>query len=300
MVMIPNGPGQANNYVEFINDLKELVASGRVPESRIDDAATRIIRAKMELGLFEHPDADPALLASIGSAKHREVARECVRESLVLLKNNHQTLPLSKKVKHLAVVGKAADDLGIQCGGWTISWQGSPGPVTHGGTTLLAAIKQTVSSDTQVTYSPDGNELAGADAVIVAIVEMPYAEMKGDRSDLSLSAEDAALVEKAKALNVPVVTVLYSGRPLVLGKTLDQTDAFVAAWLPGTEGLGMTDVLFGDFKPTGHLPRQWPQDNSGLSSMESTAAHIQPQFASGYGLTFKAGPREVANAVTHE
>src|SRR5882757_6002623 len=147
-----------------------------------------------------------------------EVARECVRESLVLLKNEGRALPLSKGVKHLAVVGKAADDLGIQCGGWTISWQGDSGMVTHGGTTLLAAIRKTVSPETEVTFSADGGNLQGAEAVIVVIGEMPYAEMKGDRSDLNLAASDAALIEKAKATGVPVVTVLYSGRPLVLGQ----------------------------------------------------------------------------------
>ena len=111
MVMLPNGPGQGNNYVEFINDLKDLVASGRVAQSRIDDAARRILRAKLEIGLFEHPYADPDLLSQIGSPEHREVARECVRESLVVLKNDANALPLSKRLKHIAVIGKAADDL---------------------------------------------------------------------------------------------------------------------------------------------------------------------------------------------
>ena len=138
MAMIPNGPGQKNNYVEFIGLLKELVAEGKVPQARIDDAARRILRVKFEMGLFEHPYADPTLTAAIGSTEHRQVARQCVRESLVLLKNNNHALPLSKNIKSLAVVGKAADDLGMQCGGWTISWQGQAGQVMHGGTTILA------------------------------------------------------------------------------------------------------------------------------------------------------------------
>ncbi len=291
MVMIPNGPGQKNNYVEFITDLKELVADGRVPQSRIDDAVRRILRAKSELGLFEHPNADPQLFSEIGSAPHRAVARQCVRESLVLLKNDGAVLPLSKSVKHLLVVGKAADDLGIQCGGWTIDWQGGTGAVTHGGTTLLAAIKKTVSADTEVTFSPSGENLPAGDAVIVVVGELPYAEMKGDRSDLSLAPGDAALVDKAKATGEPVVTVLFSGRPLVLGKTLDQSDAFVAAWLPGTEGAGVADVLFGDFKPTGKLPRPWPRDNSQLNSLALSADGAKPLFVSGYGLTYEAGAK---------
>ena len=300
MVMIPNGPGQNNNYVQFIAGLKELVAAGRVPQSRIDDAVKRILQAKVELGLFKHPHADPKLLAQIGSPEHRAVARECVRQSHVLLRNEQQTLPLSKGVKHLAVVGKAADDLGIQCGGWTISWQGDSGAVTHGGTTLLAAIQQTVSKNTEVTFSPDAENLRGAEAVIVVVGEMPYAEMKGDRNDLSLAPGDAALIEKAKAAGVPVVTVLYSGRPLVLGTALEHSDAFVAAWLPGTEGKGMTDVLFGDFKPAGKLPRHWPRDNSELNSL--AAAGMKPLFSAGFGLTCDTGAKlkNVKVATAHD
>jgi beta-glucosidase len=146
----------------------------------------------------------------------------------------------------------------MQCGGWTVDWQGRRGEVTHGGTTLLAAIRQTVSPETQITFSPDASDLKNADAVIAVVGEQPYAEMKGDRNDLNVSAEDLALIAKAKASGAPVVTILFSGRPLILNSALDDSKAFVAAWLPGTEGLGMTDVLFGDFKFTGKLPRAWP------------------------------------------
>jgi beta-glucosidase len=283
MVMIPYGPGQPNNYVQFIADLKSLVADGRVSQDRIDDAVRRILRIKFQMGLFENPWTDPALTAEIGSPAHRQVARQCVRESLVLLKNSGQTLPLGKNLKHLAVVGKAADDLGLQCGGWTISWQGGPGTVTHGGTTLLTAIRQTVSSGTEVTFSADGQNLAGADAVVVVIGEEPYAEGVGDRTNLDLTAGDAQLIKTAKAAGVPVVTLVYSGRPLVLGPALEQSDALVAAWLPGTEGQGVADVLFGDYKPTGKLPRIWPRDNSQLSAQELAG---DPLFPEGFGLTY--------------
>jgi beta-glucosidase len=256
----------------------------------------------LEIGLFDHPNADPKLLSEIGSAEHRAVGRECVRQSLVVLKNDRQALPLAKDIKHLAVVGKAADDLGLQCGGWTIAWQGGTGAVTHGGTTLLAAIKQTVSPGTKVTFSPDGKNLAGADTVIVVVGEQPYAETKGDRSDLSLAEGDAALIKKAKAAGVPVVTLLYSGRPLVLGDALGQSDAFVAAWLPGTEGQGMADVLFGDFKPTGKLPRPWPADNSQLNSLTLGKSSTSPLFDSGFGLTYGATikPQTSKLAAAHE
>jgi beta-glucosidase len=283
MIMIPNGPTQGHNYLEFIQDLKELAADGSVPTTRIDDAVRRILSVKYQMGLFDHPYPDPAMAATIGSAAHREIARECVRESLVLLKNSSHALPLKKNVKHLAVVGRAADDLGMQCGGWTITWQGKTGDVTPGGTTLLAAIKKTVDSDTEVTYSADGSNLKNADAVIVAVGEAPYAEMKGDRQDLSLPASDAALIAKAKATGAPVVTVLYSGRPLVLGSALDQSDAFIAAWLPGTEGLGITDVLFGDQAPKGKLPRLWPADNDQLAVGKVNG---KPLFPEGFGLGY--------------
>ena len=222
MIMIPNGPGQKNNYVDFIDLTKQLVAEGKIPQERIDDAVRRILRVKLASRVFEHPYTDSALTANVGSAAHREVAHNCVRQSLVLLKNDKHVLPLSKKIKNLLVVGKAADDMGIQCGGWTIDWQGKLGPVIRGGTTILSAIKQAVGPDSQVTFSADGSKLAATDgsekpdAVIAVVGEMPYAEGKGDRKDLNLSAQDVALVEKAKQAGAPVVAVLLSGRPLIL------------------------------------------------------------------------------------
>ena len=274
MIMIPIGPGTTNNYVEFIQDLKALVAEGKVSQARIDDAVSRILRIKFQMGLFDSTTTDPKLTAGIGSSEHRAVARNCVRESLVLLKNEQHLLPLSKKLKHLVVVGAAADDLGQQCGGWTIDWQGGHGDVTHGGTTILAAIRQVVSPETQVTFSADASDVKNADAVIAVVGERPYAEMKGDQNDLRLSTEDTALIAKAKAVGVPVVSILFSGRPLGLNSALTDSQAFVAAWLPGTEGLGVTDVLFGDFKFTGKLPRNWPASNP----LE------KPIFQFGYGL----------------
>lgn len=279
MVMIPYGPGHSHNYIEFINDLKQLVAEGKVPQSRIDDATRRILRVKFEMGLFDRPATDPALTAAIGSAEHRAVARQAVRESLVLLENKNHALPLSKNLARLAVIGSAADDLGQQCGGWTISWQGSHGDVTHGGTTILAAIRQTVSLQTRVIYSSDATNLENPDAIIVVVGESPYAEMFGDRTNVDLSASDTALISRAKSYGVPVITVLLSGRPLVLNSALDDSSAFVAAWLPGTEGLGVTDVLFGDYKFHGKLPRTWPGGDITANDPP------KPIFKYGYGLT---------------
>jgi beta-glucosidase len=289
MAMIPNGPGQKNNYVDYITLLKQLVAEGKVPQTRIDDAARRVLRVKCELGLFEHPYADPKLTDTVGSAEHRKVARECVRQSLVLLKNDNHALPLSKKVKNLAVVGKAADDLGIQCGGWTITWQGQSGGAMRGGTTILAAVRQTVSPATKVTFSPDGSNIQGADAVLVVVGELPYAEMKGNRTDLRLAAADVALVERAKQAGAPAITLLLSGRPLVLGTALDASQAVVAAWLPGTEGQGVADVLFGNYKPTGKLPRTWPRTNEQATADAGNAGVGEPLFPYGFGLTYSRG-----------
>jgi beta-glucosidase len=282
MVMIPYGPGKKNNYLEFIADLKQLAADGRIPMSRIDDAVRRILRVKFEMGLFERPFTDPALTAQVGSAEHHEVARQCVRASLVLLKNQNHVLPLDKHVKQLAVVGRAADDLGIQCGGWTIDWQGKAGHVTSGGTTILEAIRKTVAPGAKVTFSRDGSGLDGADAVIVVVGEMPYAEMHGDSADLSLPAADAKKIHRAKLAGVPVITILISGRPMILGASLDESDAFLAAWLPGTEGQGIADVLFGDYHPTGKLPRHWPRN----MEQAATPGAGEPLFPYGFGLSY--------------
>lgn len=284
MVMIPAGPGEGHNYAEFITNLKDLVATGKVSQSRIDDAVRRILRVKYQMGVFENPYTDPKLTAQIGSPEHRAVARACVRESLVLLKNSAHTLPLKKNLKRIVVVGRGADDLGMQCGGWTIDWQGKLGAVTTGGTTLLAAFKQTVGPETEVIFSADGVDLKAADVIVAVVGEEPYAEMKGDRRNLDLTAVDAALVTKAKATGSPVVTLVYSGRPLILGAALEQSDALIAAWLPGTEGEGLTDILFGSHAPTGKLPRAWPKNNSQLSVDSAVGRSL---FPFGYGLRYE-------------
>jgi len=281
MIMVPYGPGQPNNYVEFITILKQLAADGKVPMARIDDAVRRILRVKFQMGLFEHPFTDPALTAQVGSPEHREVARQCVRASLVPLKNQNQLLPLSKQIRQLAVVGRAADDLGIQCGGWTIDWQGRAGKISVNGTTILEAIRKTVAPGVKVTYSADASAMAGADTILVVIGEQPYAEMKGDRSDLNLAAADRALIHRAKSAGARVLTILLSGRPLILGSALDDSDAFVAAWLPGTEGQGVADVLFGDYHPTGKLSRHWP---GSMKQVPTEAA--ASLFPDGFGLTY--------------
>jgi beta-glucosidase len=274
-------------YRELYALLLELVREKRVAMSRIDDAVTRILRVKFAMGLMDARRshlADRKLHESFGSPAHRQVARECVRASLVLLKNERRVLPASKKLNRIHVAGKSADDIGNQCGGWTISWQGKSGANTTGGTTILKAIKETVSPQTMITYSPDGANAAGADLGIVVIGETPYAEWMGDRQSLELGEEDVAVVEKMKQAGMPLVIVLISGRPVIIEKVIDKADAFVAAWLPGTEGRGVTDVLFGDFKPVGRLSFSWPRSMDQIP-INAGDKNYDPLFKYGYGLS---------------
>jgi beta-glucosidase len=281
MVMAPD------SYREFIDALRKNVDAGNVGMPRIDDAVRRILVTKFRLGLFERPFGDPSLVARVGSAEHREVARQAVRESQVLLVNRNNALPMAGSPSHIAVAGKAADDLGLQCGGWTISWQGASGRVTDG-TTVLEAVRKAAPRAT-VTYSRDGNIPGGAQVAVVVIGEQPYAEMNGDRADLSLDPEDISAVKNAKKAGVPVVVVLFSGRPLILEPILNDVDALIAAWLPGSEGDGIADVLFGKYNPTGKLSVTWPKSmaqvpiNVGLDGEKPPGA----LFDYGYGLSYR-------------
>jgi beta-glucosidase len=215
------------------------------------------------------------------------VAREAVRKSLVLLKNEHQILPISKQLARVHVAGKSADNIGNQCGGWTIRWQGQSGNVTPGGTTILEAVRATVSPKTEVTYSLDGSGAEGAALGIVVVGEKPYAEGVGDRSDLSLDEEDLNAIVNVKRAGIPVVVLLISGRPMIIEKALPQADAFVVAFLPGTEGQGIADVLFGDYEPTGKLSFSWPKSMDQLPlNINGPKETYDPLFPFGYGLSY--------------
>jgi beta-glucosidase len=285
MVMVPS------NYKIFCNNLRELVDEGRVSVSRIDDAVTRILRVKFAMGLFDESRsalADPRLQGTVGSDANREVARYAVRKSLVLLKNERNTLPLSKNLKRIHVAGHSADDIGRQCGGWTIDWQGKGGDIVPG-TTVLEAVRAAVSADTEVTFSPDGAGAEGANLAIVAIGEAPYAEGQGDSSQLVLPPEDLQTIENITGKQIPVVVVLLSGRPLIINEVFDRADAFVAAWLPGSEGQGVTDVLFGDCPATGRLSFTWPDSLDDLPAGNGSSQN-NVRFRFGYGLTFDKQP----------
>jgi beta-glucosidase len=279
MVMVPD------DYQTFTLVLKNEVNNGHIPMSRIDDAVSRILTKKFELALFEKPYADRTYAAQVGSAAHRDVARQAVRESLVLLKNENNLLPLAKDLDKVFVAGKNADDLGNQSGGWTLTWQGSSGKITQG-TTILQGIKETVSADTTVTYDREADGLDTSYKVaIVVIGETPYAEGKGDKLLLELDAIDLNVLRKVKAVGVPTVVVLVSGRPLVVTDQLPDWAAFVAAWLPGTEGQGVADVLFGDYNPTGKLPHTWPRSIKQIP-INVGDSDYDPLFPFGFGLSY--------------
>src|SRR4051812_30594619 len=276
MVMVPNA------YPDFIARTKALVAAGRVPPARIDDAVRRILKQKVRFKLWEKPFTDRALTPEIGSPAHREVARDAVRKSLVVLKNDKQTLPLKKEAR-IHVCGLRADNMGIQCGGWSVGWRGRRGDITPG-TTIRKAIEKVVGAG-RVDYSENAAGAEKADAVVVVVGEDPYAEGSGDRAKLDLSAPDLAVVDVAKRSGKPVVLVVLSGRPLILGDVLDAASAVVAAWLPGTEGDGVADVLFGAYKPTGKLPCSWPANMSQIP-INVGDPRAAPLFAFGHGLSW--------------
>ena len=286
MVMVPF------DYPLCIATLTALLERGDIPMTRIDDAVRRILRVKFALGLFDRPHTDPALLARVGCAEHRALAREAVRRSVVLLRNEGGALP-RREPGLLFVAGEAADDLGRQCGGWTIEWQGVIGRTVTEGTTLLEGLQQTAPPGTRLEFNRFGRfdhvtDTAGAPLVadlgLVVLHEPPYAEGLGDRADLPLSADDLALLERVRARCRRVAVILLTGRPVIITDALPLADAWVAAWWPGSEGAGVGDVLFGHHPFTGRLPFNWPRSVAQLPLDNLLADPAGPLFAHGYGL----------------
>ncbi|XP_062005097.1 uncharacterized protein LOC133722270 isoform X3 [Rosa rugosa] len=285
MIMVPY------NYTEFIDGLTFQVKNKIIPTSRIDDAVRRILRVKFIMGLFENPLADLSLVNQLGSQEHRDLAREAVRRSLVLLKNGESAdkplLPLPKKTSKILVAGSHADNLGYQCGGWTIEWQGLSGnDLTHG-TTILTGIKNTVDPETEVVYkkNPDAEYVKSTyfSYAIVVVGEPPYAETFGD--SLTLTLPDAGLKTITNVCGaVKCVVIVISGRPVVIQPYVPLLDALVAAWLPGSEGQGVADVLFGDYGFTGKLSRTRFKTVDQLP-MNVGDPHYDPLFPFGFGLT---------------
>jgi len=279
---------QSDNYEQTYVELKKLAESGKIPMARIDEAVRRILAVKFQMGLFEKPFGDPSLMSKVGSPEHRAVARQAVRESQVLLVNKNAALPLAGTLSSIVVAGKAADDIGIQSGGWTIAWQGSAGSIVPG-TTILQGIRNAAPKAT-VTYSRLGDVPKGAQAAVVVIGELPYAEMKGDRVSLELDPDDVATVKKVKQSGLPTVVVLISGRPMILDPILDVADAIVAAWLPGSEGDGVADVLFGKYNPSGKLSHSWPKSMAQIPinvGPKGEKPKESPLFEYGSGLSYR-------------
>ena len=276
--------------------IKEAVQEGLITESRINDAVERILRIKSRVGLLDRSKAfvnlkadDKTLDQLFGAQEHRQIARQAVRESMVLLKNEAQTLPITAtKYKRICVAGSKADDFGVQAGAWTVGWQGQVGNVnkTAGAMTILEGIRSAAAvRGIEVLFAADGKfapDVCGTDALLISVVgEKPYAEYYGDTNNLSLGSDDLQLLTNARASgNAPMLTLLLSGRPLIITSELPNWQAFVAAWLPGSQGEGVADVLFGDFEFRGKLPMPWPRDMTQVPMRDG----MVPLFNLGAGL----------------
>jgi beta-glucosidase len=277
------------NLVREVND-------DTIPKARLDDAVRRILRAKMRMGVFDEPAPNkrPDAYQPIGTLGHRAVARQAVRESLVLLKNNG-VLPIKPKATVL-IAGDGADNVAMQAGGWTLSWQGADnGPNDFpGATSIYGGLKAQIdAAGGQALLSPDGTSAQKADVAIVVFGETPYAEFMGDQRDVALhhdNVESLELIKKLKAQGIPVVAVMLSGRALYVNPQINAADAFVEAWLPGSEGEGVADVLTGKYDFTAKLSFSWPKDPD-QTPLNVGDATYDPQFAFGFGLSY-AGPAQ--------
>ena len=276
MVMVPD------RYEVFIGHLTSLVQDAEVSIDRIDDAVRRILKQKFLLGLFDEPYADTSLSSSFGSQEHRDVARQAVRESMVLLSSKNDVLPLQKNNQKILVAGSLAADLGAQCGGWTIWWQGGSGDITIG-TDILTGIEN-LAEGSEVVYSASGSFDGDEDVAVVVVGEKtPYAEGAGDRVSLDLDPIDALMLKNLKEAGIPTIALIVSGRPMILGEIPTYADALFAVWYPGSEGDGIAEVLYGDYLPTGKLTHSWPKDMSQVPINVGDSAY-NPLYVYKHGL----------------
>lgn len=286
MVMVPE------DWRAFIQNTIGDVEAGRIPMARIDDAVTRILRVKIRSGLFDRAPSDSRFNGRAEAIDAAELARKAVRKSVVLLKNDRGALPLAPGSGKVLVVGDSADSLSNQTGGWSLTWQGTENSNADfaTGSTLLAALRAQLGAE-NVVYSPDGSgvDVSTFSRVVVVMGETPYAEYNGDVrfpapvQHSRLHPRDLAALSAVSGRGVPVVSLLYSGRPAYANDLINLSDAFVAAFLPGTEGAGLADVLLGgrhDF--TARLSFAWP----GSACTTGEAADDVVQFPRGYGLSY--------------
>jgi len=278
---------------DFQKGVKRGVETETIALSRIDDAVKRILRQKFRLGLFENPFPDATLVSKIGVNEHRNIAKQAVRESLVLLKNKNKVLPLSKDTKKIVVVGEHANSSGLQSGGWTLNWQGTKENY-KGATTILEGIEK--HSTAIVVYDKDATQNHfDADIAIIVVGETPYAEFFGDighesnTRKLTLTEEHQKYIKIYSEKGIKTVVVLVSGRPLIVTSQIEISDAFIASWLLGSEGEGVAEVLFGDFNFKGKLPHSWPtsiEDYKGKYGPNFWDNSIKPLYPLGYGLKY--------------
>lgn len=289
-------------WENFINYGKELVEEGSLSIDQIDDAVRRILRVKFEAGLFEEEiggSMEQEMLQNIGSKENREVAREAVRKSLVLLKNDkvgEQTaIEALQDARNIRLCGQKAYDIGSQCGGWTISWEGKAGMITQG-TTIIEGIANQVMPEKKVSHDVKGEVLAENDAVIAVFGEGPYVESGGDRTidELKISAADEQMLEGLKQSleeqgkqDIPVIAIIIAGRPVSIAEYVDDFDAVIMAWLPGTEGEGIADVLFGDYDFTGKLNYTWMKMPEDIEIKFEEGNEDKILFEKGFGLNKK-------------
>ena len=347
LVMVPGALYGNNHYKTFIELLKRSVEEGSVPMSRIDDAVTRILRVKYDIGLFNDPYGKVDNASQVGSEKNRQVARNAVKMSMVLLKNELNVLPLKKNQK-VTVVGSGANNLGMQNGGWTVEWQGRStpdfrildnnndekldlsevtsyfksaydakydagsangffknmdkdsngdismdefkkskleSPYQPSGTSILNAIEGAIDSEGLITYDPRAEDLSKGSVILAVVGENPYTEGVGDNPTIGLSSFDTAVLERCYESGNKLVVVVLSGRPLIIEDHVSNWDGLIAAWLPGMAGEGVSDVLYGDYSPTGKLSYSWPKNTDQLPLNEGDAEY-DPLFPFGYGLSY--------------
>jgi beta-glucosidase len=281
------------DWKALYTSLVREVNDGTISKARLDDAVRRILRVKMRMGVFDEPAPDkrPDTYQPIGTLGHRAVARQAVRESLVLLKNDG-VLPIKPNATVL-IAGDGADNIAMQAGGWTLSWQGADNGLNDfpGATSIYEGLKAEIdAAGGQVLFSPDGTSAQKADVAVVVFGETPYAEFMGDQSDVALhhdNAESLELIKRLKAQGIPVVAIMLSGRALYVNPQINAADAFVEAWLPGSEGEGVADVLTGKNDFTAKLSFSWPKrpDQTQLNLGDAT---YDAQFAYGFGLSYAA------------
>lgn len=278
---------QPYSWKNFVTTLRDVVKAGRVPTARIDDAVSRILTVKCDAGLFEKGPVDRKHLGLVGSREHRELARRAAGKTLVLLKNDGALLPLAKSAR-IVVAGVGAQSLTRQAGGWTVGWQGAedkPFP----GTTIFDALRAAAEDPSLVTASPTGvplpSETAKPDVALFVMSEPAYAEGKGDSATIAPSDDDVKALDALASRGLPTVVVVLSGRPIVITPHLAKAAAWVAAWLPGSAGEGVADVVYGDVPPTAKLSHSWPRRVEDLP-LNVGDAKYDPLFPFGHGLSY--------------